>query len=122
MKIKLGALVLLALLVFQIEAQTVPSAYILSWIPGLEYTDGTPLDESSIQHYPLYCDGSFVANIPNDFTRQFYIDVGLLGAGDHTCGISEVVDGIESIMSDTVTFPLGRRTPGRPTGLNVQGV
>lgn len=117
---RLIALLLLAGLT--VDAQTVPSAYMLSWLPALEMTDGTPFDESAIEHYPLYCDGAFVVNIPNDFTRQFYIDVGLLGAGDHTCGISEVVDGIESVMSDTVTFPLGRRTPGRPSGLSVQGV
>lgn len=121
MKQKVLGIILLGMLVFQIDAQTVPTRYILSWIPALEFTDGTPFDESAIEKYPLYCDGAFVMDIPNDFTRQFIVDVDLLGPGDHTCGISEVVDGLESLLSDTVTFPLGRRTPGSPRNLTVQG-
>jgi hypothetical protein len=116
------ALLLLAGLTIQANTQAVPSAYRLTWIPGLSYTDGTPLDESEITHYPLYCGGQHVADIANDFTRAYIVDVTMLGAGDHTCVISEVVGGIESVASDSVTFPLGRRTPSRPTGLAVQGV
>jgi hypothetical protein len=85
-------------------------------------TDGTPFDESEIEGYPLYCDGAYVTTISNDFLRSTVLDVALIGPGDHTCGLTEVVDGIESLLSDTVSFPLGRRTPGSPTGLKVQGV
>lgn len=116
------ALTLLMGLVIQVEGQSVPSAYALTWMPALSMTDGTPFDESQIEGYPLYCDGNYVKTIPNDFTRRTVVDVSILGAGDHTCGLSEIVGGIESVMSDTVSFPLGQRTPGSPTGLQAQGV
>lgn len=93
-------------------------------MPGLQYEgpNAPTFDESEIQKYTLYCDGTLRLDIANDFTRTLLVDVAMLGPGDHTCGISETVGGIESVLSDTVTFPLGQRTPGRPTGLKAQGV
>ena len=105
----------LAGLTFQLQAQSVPTERTLRWVPSLEYTSGGTFDESLIQHYSLYCDGAFIMELPNDFTRSFVVSTALLGAGDHTCGLSETVDGIESVMSNTVAFPLGQRTPGAPS-------
>ncbi len=105
----------LAALTFQIEAQSVPTERLLTWVPSLSYTSGGTFDESTIQHYTLYCDGAKVLDIPNDFTRQYTVTTELLGAGDHFCVLSETVDGIESVASNEVAFPLGQRTPGPPT-------
>lgn len=108
-------LALLGALTFDIGAQSIPTFKTLIWTPALDMTDGTPFDESQIELYPLYCDGQYVMDIPNDFLRRYVVDVDLLGAGDHTCGISERVNGIESVMSNTVDFQLGQRTPNAPT-------
>lgn len=108
-------LVVMGLLALTVDAQTVPTERTLSWTPALEYESGGIFDESQIQHYSLYCDGAYIYDIPNDFTRSHLVNTGSLGAGDHTCGMSETVDGIESIMSNTVDFPLGHRTPRAPT-------
>lgn len=119
MKTIRAMLVLLGLFALAADAQTVPPERTLTWVPGLEYESGGTFDESLIQSYNLYCDGAFVFSFSNDFGRSIVVDVVLLGEGDHTCGLSETVDGIESVMSNTVSFPLGRRTP-RPPTLSVQ--
>jgi hypothetical protein len=104
----------LAALTLDVSGQSVPTQRTLTWVPGLEYASGGTFDESAIQHYNLYCDGQYVGEVVNDFTRTYVATVGLLGPGDHTCGLSETVDGIESVMSNTVTFPLGKPTPKAP--------
>ena len=110
------ALVLLASLTFQLEAQQyVPSAIRLNFTPGLSFTDGVPFDESAIEKYKLYCDGAFVRDVPNDYLRSIYVTVDDLGSGDHTCALSELVEGIESIQSNPKSFSLGQRTPSAPT-------
>jgi hypothetical protein len=106
---------LLSGLTLDVNSQAVPTSKALVWTPALDMTDGTPFDESSIELYPLYCDGQYIKDIPNDFTRRYVVDVDLLGPGDHTCAISERVNGIESLVSNTVDFPLGQRTPNAPT-------
>lgn len=111
----IATIILLAALTLDIGAQSIPTSKALVWIPALDMTDGTPFDESQIELYPLYCDGQHILDIPNDFLRRYVVDVDLLGPGSHTCGISERVAGIESVMSDTVVFPLGQRTPNAPT-------
>ena len=107
-----GAILLVAM---GATGQTLPTERVLRWVPGLEYTSGGAFDESQIESYTLYCDGAVVASLPNDFTRSTTVTTELLGAGDHTCGVSETVAGIESVMSNTVDFPLGQRTPTAPT-------
>ena len=109
------AIALLMLAGLTVQAQNVPTQRTLSWVPNLSYVSGGTFDESAIEKYVLYCDGSYIMDIPNDYTRRYTVSTGLLGAGDHTCGLSEVVAGIESVMSNTVDFPLGQRTPGAPT-------
>jgi hypothetical protein len=109
------AITVMVLASIVVVAQSVPTTRTLSWTPGLTYESGGSFDESQIQHYSLYCDGGYIMDIPNDYTRRYTVGTGLLGAGDHTCGVSETVDGIESVMSNTVDFPLGQRTPTAPT-------
>jgi hypothetical protein len=109
------AMVAALLVGLTVQAQTVPTERTLRWVPSLEYTSGGTFDESQIETYPLYCDGQFITEIPNDFTRYYVVSTALLGAGDHECGVSERVDGIESVLSNTVVFPLGQRTPRAPT-------
>ena len=111
----IAPIILLAALTLDISAQSVPTSKTLTWLPALDMTDGTPFDESQIELYPLYCDGEYIKDIPNDFTRRYVVDVDLLGPGGHTCGISERVAGIESVMSNTVDFTLGQRQPNAPT-------
>lgn len=93
----------------------VPSTITIEYLPGLSYTDGVPFDESEIERYDLYCDGAHVRPVPNDFTRRLTLTVDDLGPGTHTCGLSETVGGIESVVSDTMSFSLGQRTPSAPT-------
>lgn len=115
---KLRATVLILLATITVDAQSIPTFRTLVIEPALSYTPesgGGTFDETQIEKYPLYCDGRFILDIPNDFTRRYVVDTALLGAGDHTCAVSEVVGGIESVVSATVTFPLGQRTPGTPT-------
>lgn len=104
----------LALLTLDVSSQSVPPTRTLTWVPGLTFKSGGSFDEAQIQHYSLYCDGQYVSDVPNDFTRRYTVSTVLLDAGDHTCGLSETVDGIESVMSNTVTFPLGKPTPKAP--------
>jgi len=114
------AITLLAGLVFQIGAQEhIHSAIYIQFTPGLTFEDGTPLDESQIEKYNLYCDGQFVKEYANDFNRQVYVSIDDIGVGSHSCGLSETVNGIESILSNTMDFPLGQRTPTAPTLLKV---
>ena len=116
-----GKLVIIfgALMLSTSIAQTVPTQRDLTWVPGLTYESGGSFDESAIEQYTLYCDGMLILSFPNDYTRRYTVSTGLLGAGDHTCGVSETVAGIESVMSNTVDFPLGQRTPTAPV-LTVQ--
>ncbi len=107
--------IVLFLLAGAAVAQTVPTERTLRWAPALTYESGGSFDESQITHYSLYCDGAYILDLPNDFTRSYVVGTALLGAGDHTCGVSETVGGIESVMSNTVDFPLGQRTPRAPT-------
>jgi hypothetical protein len=97
----------------------VPSAVYLTFTPGLEMTDGSPFDESVIEKYSLYCDGAYVKDYANDFSRQVYVTIDDIGVGSHTCSLSEWVGGLESLVSNTVDFPLGQRTPKAPTNLAV---
>jgi hypothetical protein len=103
----LPMVVILLLMSLTVQTQTVVPSVV-------EYTDGVPFTESEIEHYDVYCDGAFLKQVPNDFTRSFMVSVDEVGVGDHTCGLSETVGGMESVMSDTKTFPLGQRTPGAP--------
>lgn len=79
------------------------------------YEDGTILYESDITHYSLYCDGQHILDKANDYTYNVVVGTAELGAGTHTCGLSETVGGIESVLSNTVSFSLGQRTPTAPT-------
>lgn len=110
------ALLLLAGLTFQVQPQALPTSYIISFEPPTEYVDGTPLNEADIQKYSVYCDGAWIKDVPNDFSRQFTLglDDGL-APGSHTCGLSDWVGDLESVLSNTKDFPLGQRTPGAPT-------
>lgn len=107
---------LLASLTVSLQAQTyVPSSVGLQFTPGLAFTDGVPFDESAIETYTLYCDGQHIKDFPNDFTRIVYVTVDELGAGDHTCVVTETVQGIASVNSNPKSFSLGQRTPTAPT-------
>jgi hypothetical protein len=108
-------MVLVLLAGLTVQAQTVPTERTLRWVPSLEYVSGGQFDESQIEAYRLYCDGQYITEIPNDFTRAYVVGTALLGAGDHYCGLSEVVDGVESLLSNEVSFSLGYWTPGAPT-------
>lgn len=94
---------------------TYPTSATLTWEPALTFVDGTPLDESQIEGYPLYCDGAHVATLSNDFTRRYVISTALLGPGEHRCTLSEVVNGLESVASNEVAFILGQPAPRAPT-------
>lgn len=109
-------LLLLAALTFDVQPQALPTSYIVTFVPPTEYVDGTPLNEADIDHYSVYCDGSYIKDVPNDFSRQFTLGLDdRLAPGSHTCGLSDTVAGIESVLSNTKDFPLGQRTPGAPT-------
>lgn len=86
----------------------------LTWVPSLTYESGGTFDESQIELYELYCDGEYVQSIANDFSHRYVVGPSLLGYGSHTCGITERVAGIESLLSNTVSFDLGQPTPGAP--------
>lgn len=98
-----------------VKANAAPTDVALTWVPGLTYESGGNFDESQITNYTLYCDGSSQGTFANDYTRRYVVNTALLGAGDHTCGVSETVAGIESVMSNTVSFTLGQPTPTAPT-------
>ncbi len=115
------ALTLLASLTIGAQQTPLPSTVSINFIPGLSYEDGVPLTETEIEHYDLYCDGAFLRQVPNDFTRVFYVGVDELGPGTHTCALSETVAGIESVSSDPISFNLGQRTPSAPTLTTVAG-
>jgi hypothetical protein len=115
------ALILLASLTISAQQSTFPTVVRINFTPGLTYEDGVPLLESEIEHYDLYCNGAFLRQVPNDFTRSFLVGVDDLGPGTHACVLSETVAGIESVASDPLSFSLGQRTPSAPTLTTVAG-
>jgi hypothetical protein len=115
MKVRAIAIAAMIAMSAAVVAQSVPPTRTLTWNPSLSYVSGGSFDESAIEKYALYCDSEFILEFPNDYTRRYVVDVVLLGAGDHVCGVTEFVGGIESLLSNTVAFPLGQRTPGSPT-------
>lgn len=112
-------MVILLLMSLTVQTQThVPSSMWIEFVPGLTYEgpNGASFAESEIEAYHLYCDGAYVRDYPNDFTRRVLVTVEMLGAGNHTCRLSETVGGMESIVSETaMTFDLGQRQPTAPT-------
>lgn len=111
------AIVVVLLAGLTVNAQTFVPTYVdLQFTPGLTY-EGSDIafDESEIEMYHLYCDGAYVRDFPNDFTRTHRVSVDDLGAGSHSCGLSETVGGLESIVGNSLSFDLGQRQPTAPT-------
>lgn len=104
-----------------IDAQQVPTTVTIGILPPTEFEDGSVLFEQDIETYHLYCDGAYIRDVPNDFTRRFTVTASELGAGTHECALSDRVGGIESVLSNTLSFSLGQRTPKAPTLVTVAG-
>lgn len=107
--ILLGAL-LVAPLVFAVDGK------LFTWIPPTEREDATPLPESEIASYNIYCDGDPApvftqSHIPsgNQTWQSHRTDFAL---GVHSCHATTVdTGGLESDPSNIVNFTV---TPERP--------
>ena len=96
---------LLASLVFGVQNRT------FEWTPPTEREDGTPLADSEIAEYRIYCNGEQLAIVQNlGDTREFLSPP--LAPGAYECYATAVdLAGLESGASNLVNFTV---TPSRP--------
>jgi len=97
------------------------------WTPPTQNEDGSPLLDSEIASYNIFCAESAatqttllgtVTNTGN--TTQWTSPDGSLPPGDYVCFATTVRnDGAESGRSNTVNFSVPQATPDPPTGFSV---
>ncbi len=108
------ALLLLSPLVFGQATKT------FTWTPPTEYTDNTPLPNSDLAEYRIYCNGQLLATVPNVpvNTNSYATD---LPAGTYTCTATAVtVLGVESAESNPANFTVDPGVPNPPTQFVLQ--
>ena len=98
-----------------------------TWIPPTQNTDGSPLIDSEIASYNIFCAEvaassatllGTVTNVGN--TQQWTSPDGSLPPGTYDCFATTVRnDGVESVRSNTVNFSVPQATPDPPDGFSV---
>lgn len=109
------ALVLLSSLVF---AQNVPQKT-FTWTAPTERIDNTPLPDSQLAEFRIYCDGDSnpiwtQTNEPND-ADEWQAPDGTFAVGNHSCHATAVdTGGRESEPSNSVPFSVTLANPKAP--------
>ncbi len=92
-----------------------------SWVPPTENTDGSPLADSDIGSYNIYCDGSLLGTVTNtDGTDEWTSPDGSLSPGTHVCSATTInTDGVEGPESNSANFIVPPSVPGAPSQFTV---
>ena len=111
----LALLLLTAPLVFSYEQST------FDWTPPTERVDGSPLPQSEIASYNIYCNGGLLGNVVNTTsTDTWQSPQGSTPPGDYLCYATTLdTDGLESAPSNTKAFIVEPSAPGAPGGFTV---
>jgi hypothetical protein len=93
-----------------------------NWTPPNSYTDGSPLPQSEIASYNIYCNGSLLGSVINTAGTDVWTSPdGSLPPGNYVCYATTVgTDAAESGPSNSVNFIVDPLIPGAPVGLTVQ--
>jgi len=97
------------------------------WTPPTQNTDGSPLIDSEIASYNIFCaevnapSATLLGTVTNTGnTSQWTSPDGSLPPGTYDCFATTVRnDGAESGRSNTVNFSVPQATPDPPTGFSV---
>ncbi len=104
-------LLIVSPLVFAIGEKT------FNFQPPTTYEDGTPLPQAAIASYDIECDGSLLANLPNQplNTDTYQAPPGTFATGDHACqAFTVTTEGVRSGPSNTVNFTVAPGVPSPP--------
>ncbi len=109
------ALLLIAPLVFAWQHKE------FNWTPPTEYVDGSPLQDSEIAEYRIYCNGALLGTVENSgATSTWRSPDGSLPPGDYSCYATTVVtSGEESEASNTINFTVEQSGPNPPSEFSV---
>ena len=117
MKKLLLCLLLVSPLVFAVGEKT------FTFTPPTEYEDGTPLPQSEIASYNIFCDGQLLTNLANAplNTDTYTAAPGTFATGVHDCHATTLtVEGVESGESNHVNFTVAPGVPAAPANFAVQ--
>lgn len=115
--VRVIALLLLSTVVFAVGEKT------FRFTPPTQYEDGTPLPQSAISSYDIECDGTLLANVPNEpeDTDSYEAPPGTFATGDHACvGYTVTTEGVRSGPSNTVNFTVVPGVPAAPTNFVIE--
>jgi len=98
-----------------------------TWTPPTQNTDGSPLIDSEISSYSIFCaevnatQATLLGTVTNTGnTNQWTSPDGSLPPGTYDCFATTVRnDGAESGRSNTINFSVPQATPAPPTGFSV---
>lgn len=98
-----------------------------TWTPPTQNTDGSPLIDSEIASYNIFCaevnatQATLLGTVTNTGnTNQWTSPDGSLPPGTYDCFATTVRnDGAESGRSNTINFSVPQATPDPPTGFSV---
>jgi len=86
----------------------------LKWQPPTSYTDGTMLIEQDLDFYSFYCDDAHVMDF-DAIVGTWQADITFTQSGHYICGLTTTtLKGVESELSNTLTFTKGPRVPRPP--------
>lgn len=115
------ALLLVSPLVFALGEKT------FEWTPPTEYEltqdqidnglPASPLPQSEIASYDIECDGSLLANVPNNplDTDEYQAPPGTFAVGNHSCvAFTVTTAGVRSAPSNAVNFTVAPGVPKPP--------
>lgn len=111
MKKLLISLLLVSPVVFALGEKT------FDWTPPTQYTDGSPLAQAEIASYDIECNGSLLANVPNNplDTDSYEAPPGTFAPGVYSCvAFTLTVAGERSDPSNSVNFIVDAGTPNPP--------
>ena len=93
---------------------------LFTWTPPTERVDNTPMPESEIDRYNIYCDGDPTpvwtqSHMPSG-NQTWQAPPGTFALGAHQCYATTVdTEGQESDPSNTVNFTVSPERPKPPT-------
>ena len=92
---------------------------LFTWTAPTAYTDGTPVQTGEIDGYRIYCDQeSIVLNVTGE-VEEYRAPSGSFSIGSHSCYMTAIARGVESVPSDTVPFDVDPAAPGAVINFSV---
>lgn len=92
-----------------------------TWTPPTQNEDGSPLADSEIASYNIYCNSTLITNVPNTSgTDTWQSPDGAFPPGSYSCTATTVATtGEESAHSNAVNFTVDASAPNPPGNLTV---